>query len=286
MPASVATPPPPSALPAAVAGLWRRLSSLASDISDWSATTPCPDWPVHDLVAHLAGLQSAMNVANAANASPDGPSQPAPPPDWRPDPDAHPRDQVMAAQVAARRGWDRERLLEEFHHAGEEQVRQLEATAAEDAWAARVPGPTGETSREGLARVRCFDLWVHLWDLSEAHGVVPDVEDTADGAAVAHGYVLGLLPWLAGKRLGLPEGASVRVTLDEPLAHDAALVVREGRAVWEPETDAGAGAVAGAPGALTLLVSGRGTPERWRDAGFLRWAGGHGEELVRGGRIL
>lgn len=282
MPSTLATPLPASALPAAVDSLWRRLTSLAASADDWSCRTPCADWTLHDLVAHLAGMQSAFNAAR----SPDAPPQPPPPAGWQPDGASSGIDRIVAGQVAARVDWGRDRLLDALRSAGDEHVLQLEAAASEGAWAERVQGPTGETSLEGLARVRCFDLWVHLWDLSEARGVVPDVEDRSDGAAVASGYVLGLLPWIYGKRLAMPEGASVRVTLDEPLAHDAALVVRDGRAMWERETDAGACVVAGAPGALTLLASGRGTPGRWRDAGLLTWGGPRGEELVQRGRLF
>lgn len=147
-------------------------------------------------------------------------------------------------------------------------------------------GPAGPTTHDGLFHSRAFDVWVHVRDLREALGEPLDLTDACEGAAAAHNFVLGLLPWMFAKRAGAPEGATMRVALGTPLDHDSVLCMRDGRATWDPTADPGDCALTGLPAALTLLVAGRGSPQRWRDAGALNWDGNRGEEFVERARLF
>ena len=261
--------------PSAMAGLWAAVLDVVEGLNpaDWERNVPgCPDRSVADLVSHLGALQSFLNGAPQPEAAdlemPEGRS---------------PFDHAMAVPVAARRAWSREQRVEELRNAIDEHVADLKAT---DDWLTETAGPVGPTTKDGLFRVRSFDVWVHLQDLREAVGLPADIDDDSDGAATAHQYVLGLVPWMFVKRAGAQEGATMRVALGSPVNHDSVLSVVNRRATWDPTADPGSSTVIGSPGALTMLTAGRGTPQHWRDAGALEWAGPHGEEFVERARLF
>lgn len=260
----------------AMGGLWRDALRLAEGLhdEDWERPVPwTPAWRVADLVSHLGGVQSAFN----------GDPQPEPPADWSPPQNGSPFDHAMAGPIEARRGWDPAQRLDELRRAAAGHVAHLESVTD---WLEVAEGPVGPTTQDGLFRIRAFDLWVHLQDLREALGSPPKIDDPSEGAVAAHNYVLGLFPWMFVKRVGAPEGATLRVTAWAPVSHDSVLKVTDGRATWDPTADPGDCVITGSPGALTLLVTGRGAPQRWRDAGALQWEGARAEEFMERARVF
>lgn len=261
---------------AAMRGLWDQATALVESLADedWERPVPwTPDWRVADLVSHLGALQSLFN----------GAPQPPEPPDWTPPGGGNPFDVAMAGPIEARRHWEPKQRVEELTEAAGAHVATLASTTD---WLEATAGPIGQTTKDGLFRVRCFDVWVHLQDLRFALGRPVQVDDPSDGAATAHEYVIGLMPWMFVKRAGAQEGGALRITLDAPANHDNVLHVVAGRATWDPVADPGDCLVAGAGGVLTLLTAGRGTPEQWRDAGALTWSGARGEDFVRRARMF
>ena len=256
--------------------LWDTVIATVAALpaEQWDADVPwCPGWSVGDLVGHLGGLQAGFN----------GDPQPQPPAEWAAPADASPLDQVVGSMVAARSTWTPEQRLEELQRAAKDHTAALGAITD---WSAETTGPLGPTTYEGLYRVRAFDVWVHLQDLREAVGLAVNVHDTTAAAAAAYDHVLGIVPWLYGKRAGAPEGSTLRIELGAPLHHDSVLHMVQGRARWDPAADPGDCLVSATPAAFTLLTSGRGTPQRWRDAGVLSWAGGRGEDFVTRARMF
>jgi uncharacterized protein (TIGR03083 family) len=260
----------------AMAGLWGSVVEVVEGMAaaDWERQVPgCPGWTVSDLVSHLGALQSLLN----------GAPQPQTPAEIAMPEGASVFDHAMAAPVAARKDWSPEQRVAELRDAVATHVEALEATTD---WLTETPGPVGTTTKDGLFKVRAFDIWVHLQDLREALGQRVDIDDETDGAATAHQYVLGLVPWMFVKRAGAQEGATMRVALGAPLDHDSVLSVVNRRAAWDPTADPRDSLVIGSPGALTLLVAGRGSPQHWRDAGALEWTGPRGEEFVERARLF
>lgn len=261
---------------AAMGQLWDDLTAVADSLEppQWELPVPwCPQWRVSDLISHLGGLQTTFN----------GEPQPDPPSEWAAPPGTGPLDEIMGAMVAARADWATTQRLDELRQARNGHVAHLDGVQD---WTAQTNGPVGPTTEEGLYRVRAFDLWVHLQDLREALGQPLDVRDTSAGIAAAFTHVLNLVPWLYGKRAAAPDGSTMRFTAGEPVPHDSVLHVVSGRAVWDAEADAGDCFVTGTPAALTLLTAGRGSPDRWREAGVLDWGGARGEEFVQRARMF
>jgi uncharacterized protein (TIGR03083 family) len=261
--------------PEVAAGLWDRVVDEVTTLSDadWTRDTALPGWRVADLVGHLSGIQVFFD-SGTVEQPPDG---------WEPPAGASPLDAWAEAAVAARREWLREQVVTELAHARNGHVSRL---AEVEDWDAPTPGPVGETTEAGLFAVRMFDVWVHLQDLRMAVGRDVEVQDISQAAAIAHRYVWDRVPWLYGKRVGAPEGSSLRLAFGPPLDEETTVVLRDGRGRFDRAVDAGDCAVTGAPAALTLLVTGRGDAQRWRDAGLLDWSGDRGEEFVQRARLF
>lgn len=262
--------------PTAVRALWDELVGLTEDLdeADWGRPTPCPAWTVGELITHCAAAQFEFD-----RSAP----RPDPPPDWTPPADAHVLDAWTARQVAARSGWTPAQRLAELRTAAHGHVARV--NAVED-WAAPTPGPLGETTEAGLLAVRCYDLWVHLQDLREALGLPTPAATELAAATLAYRYAADLAGWLFARRAGASEGATMALRLGAPLGLDTVLEVRDGRGRHSRGADPGVCAVTGHPAAFTLLVSGRGHPERWRELGLLDWSGPRGEEFVACARVF
>jgi uncharacterized protein (TIGR03083 family) len=260
---------------AAAEGLWDRVlaqvDALADD--DWDRPTPCPDWSVHDVVTHLAGVQTGF----------DGGPTVAPPPGWEPDPAHTPVEAWAEAGVAARRSWDRGRVRAELAAALAGHVARLQAVTD---WSAPADGPIGRTTEDSLFGVRMFDVWVHLQDLRAALELPPEADDTSDAARAAHGYVWGLVPWLFARRAGAQEGATMRLALGAPLHVDTVVEVSDGKGRLNPAADPGICSVTGSPAGLTLLATGRRPPAALRASGLLDWTGPRGAEFVERARMF
>jgi uncharacterized protein (TIGR03083 family) len=259
----------------AVTSLWDPVMELARglDADDWSRPTPCGDWDVKDLLGHLSGVQRLFD-AGVHLPAPEG---------WSAPEGASPLDAWTAELAAARHDWTSAQVLAELDEARAGHLQRAEAVAD---WSGPTQGPLGETSEEGLLRVRAFDLRTHRQDLRAAFGQPLAVDDATPGALLAYGYVLDLVPWMAARRAGLPDGATMRLRLGAPLNEERVVRVEGRRAAWAPGADGGEDLVAVAPGTLVLLASGRTSPDAARDAGHLAWSGGHGEAFVRGARLF
>lgn len=258
-----------------VAALWDRLIATAKglDDEDWARPTPCPDWDVHDVLTHCAAVQIDL----------DGGVHVPPPEGWRPPEDAEPMDRMTAAGVAARRDWEPERVRTELRAAREGHVARLQRV--ED-WTAGVEGPTGRMTEERLLAMRCYDLWTHLQDLRVALDQPIDVGDDSEAARTAHEFVAGRIPAVLAKRVSEGEDIALHLVLAAPAPLDTVVSVRDGRGRFGTSGEPVSSTVRAAPEALTLLMSGRGEPEQWRNRGLLEWSGPVGEAFVRRARLF
>jgi len=197
---------------------WDALRSLLSEVKpdEWDAPTPCSDWTVRDLAAHLGALESGFQ----------GFPQPDPPAGWTTDLEGI--DEWTARGVAARRPWPVADVITEIERASDAQLARLRAL--DDAgWDAETTGPVGPTTMRGLAELRTFDLWIHVLDLRRALGrpLAPDGEPVAQAVAVDRAWTLS--GWAAVKKAGLSDGTKIRLTLTGAAARESDLVVFDGK---------------------------------------------------------
>jgi len=148
------------------------------------------------------------------------------------------------------------------------------------------PGAVNQTLHRRLLQASCLDLWVHTYDLATAIGEPVDLGEDSPALGEAWRYLSEHLPRLLARRSGLGGDSTVRIVVRGAVDHDAVAAVRDGRGLWSPDRCGVEHMVSGEPGALVLLLSGRGDPEHWRQQGALEWSGATGEAFVRGARLF
>jgi uncharacterized protein (TIGR03086 family) len=144
------------ALDRAVDGFGERLA-LVDD--RWTAPTPCDEWDVRWLCAHvLGGNRFAVLVLGGL-----------------------PADEALAQVMALR-------------HIGERPVDDLRAGAAEMRAAFAAPGArrrpvhhlVGELTGEQFLHLRIYDVLLHTWDLAKALGADERLDDDLVPRVLAH----------------------------------------------------------------------------------------------------
>lgn len=142
------------ALDTAIEGFGRRLG-LVSD-ARWAAATPCEEWDVHYLAAHVVGgNRFAALVLDGTSA------------------DAALRQIISARQLGDAPVDD---LLSSA-------AAQRERFRAEGALQQPVSHPLGDLTAERFLEMRVFDVTLHTWDLARAIGA-DDALDTGLVTAV------------------------------------------------------------------------------------------------------
>jgi uncharacterized protein (TIGR03083 family) len=223
-------------------GFDRTVSSIRPD--EWSRPTPCDEWDVHDLVAHIGGIQAGF----------EGFPPVSPPAGFTTEHEGI--DRWTAEAVAARREWTPEQVIDEARRAGAAQCARYHAL--DDAgWDEKTMGPLGETTFEGLAEVRLFDLALHLYDLRAGLGRDLEVEAEPDALAGPVLRAVSLAGWGATKKAKLADGTRIRLELSGPAGTTEDVVVAGGRGRVEAPSGEPDGYVRGSAAAFALLVAGR-----------------------------
>ncbi len=224
------------------AGFDRTVSSIRPD--EWPRKTPCEEWDVHDLVAHFGGIQAGFEGFPPV-ATPEGFTT-----------DHEGIDRWTAEAVAARRAWTHDQVVEEARRAGAAQCARYQAL--DDAgWNATTMGPLGETTFQGLAEVRLFDLALHLYDLRAGLGRALEIDAEPDALAGPVMRAVSLAGWGATKKAKLPDGTRIRLELTGPAGTTEDVVVDGGRGRVERPGGEPDGSVRGSAAAFALLVAGR-----------------------------
>lgn len=199
--------------------VWSSIGDLLSDLdpAEWDQPTDCPGWTVRDQVSHLIGTESTL-LGVAAPA----PVDPATAPHAR-----NPMGLANEAWVAERRGRPGSEVLAEFGRVTAARLAALR-TMTDEEMAAETDGPVGRMPYETFMQIRVMDCWVHEQDIRRAvgrpgHFAGPAAEAALSRFTSSFGYVVG-------KRSGAPEGSTVVVRLEGPLAQDLAVQLVDGKA--------------------------------------------------------
>ncbi len=258
--------------------VWDAVAAILPTIGDddWARRTPCPDWDVHDLVAHLGAVEGGFQGFPSV----------APPEGW-----VNPKEGLDAfteSGVVARRGWTHVEVCDEALRAGRAQLERL-AAFDEAGWAGIANGPLGPTTQAGLADIRLFDLGVHLYDLRAGLGRPLNVESEPLVIGCAVERAVDLAGWGAAKKARLGDGACLHVELDGPHGRTFDIVMDGGKAIVAPAAPAAiagppserpqpTGRVASRAAAWALLVAGR--PAQAAELGGVSAEGSDAEAFV------
>jgi uncharacterized protein (TIGR03083 family) len=229
------------------------IESLAGrmDAAHWHAQSLCPDWDMRDVIAHLGMMERVMTGWLPQSAD-------DPPPLDRIDPYYGEIAALDDAAFAAR-------ISEIFASRRADLAGLAEADLARQSWT-----PIGPRSYGGFLEMRIFDFWVHERDISTPLRWPSD--DTGPGTQIALGQVEGSIGYIVGKKIGVPDGASIVFHLTGPFRRDLPVVV-DGRAkavdhVEHPDVELTTDTVT-----FIQLAAGRIDPQRQIDAGLVTWTG-------------
>jgi uncharacterized protein (TIGR03083 family) len=178
------------------------------DATRWRAQSLCPDWDMRGVITHLGMMERVMTGWLPQSAD-----------DVPPLDRIEPYHQEMAAlDDAAFAG----RIGEIFARRRADLAGLAEADLDRPSWT-----PIGLRSYGGFLEMRIFDFWVHERDIATPLGW--PTKDAGPRAEIALGQVEGSIGYIVGKKIGLPDGASIVFHLTGPVKRDLAVVV-EGRA--------------------------------------------------------
>jgi uncharacterized protein (TIGR03083 family) len=189
-------------------------------VEQWQVETPCPGWTVADVVAHVIDLEQLFG----------GETRPDHEPDWSTLPHvANDFGKLTEVGVDYRRGRDPEVLLAELRATILRRRAQLDQLPED----AEVFGPPAGRmmSLDRFLRTRTFDTWVHEQDIRWAVG--SDGGWNTAPAGIAFIQMAGALPYVWGRNVKAPVGATLRVAVIGPdLFHESVVTVGEdGRGV-------------------------------------------------------
>jgi uncharacterized protein (TIGR03083 family) len=261
----------------ALTEVWDAYRTVFATIDDaeWARPTPCPEWDVHDLVAHIGGIEAGFQ----------GFPQPDPPADFVSGHEGI--DHWTALSVAARRDWTGAQVVDEALRAGDAQLGVLTGLDAAG-WDDQVMGPLGMTSRTGLAEVRTVDLYLHLLDLRQGLGRplgVGDEPTEPEAMLVLVERAVSLSGWGLVKKAGWVDDTRVRLELAGVGGRTVDLVLEGKRGRLQPPAGgAEGGVVRGTAAAYALLASGR--DSMVDDAGGVSADGAAAQALLAGYRLF
>jgi uncharacterized protein (TIGR03083 family) len=229
------------------------IESLAGrmDGTQWHAQSLCPDWDMREVITHLGMMERVMT-----DWLPESADDPAPLDRIGPY-----HDEVAALNDAAFAA----RVGEIFASRRTDLARLTEADLTRQSWT-----PIGPRSYGGFLEIRIFDFWVHERDISTPLGWPSD--DTGPRAEIALAQVQDSIGYIVGKKIGLPDGASLVIHLTGPVRRDLSVVV-DGRAravdhIDHPDVELTTDTVT-----FIQLAAGRIDPQRQIDAGLVTWTG-------------
>ncbi len=197
--------------------VWTRIAALGAGLTedDWKRPTEVPGWSVQDNMTHLTDLE-AMILGRPApdHTAPDGLDHVKNDPGVR-----------NERYVDSRRGWSGADALAEFVEVTHARVAQLRSYSVED-FAADSWTPMGPGTVHDLLPFRVFDSWVHEQDMRQALGQPGGLGGGAAEEAMRR--ITETAGYVVGKKAAAPDGTTVVIELEAPLAQTIAIVCASG----------------------------------------------------------
>jgi uncharacterized protein (TIGR03083 family) len=211
--------------PAVLAGLfevWRDIDALVAELDDsqWQTATPLPGWNVHDVIAHVIGVESMLQGVDTPEADIDVSTL------------EHVRNDIGVMNecwVRKLRDQSPAELLETFRATTAERRKAL-SDMSNAQWNDVGFTPAGPDSYGRFMRVRTFDCWMHEHDIRDAIGAHASASDLVGPAAdLALDEMTTSMGFVVGKLGGAPDGSRVSLELTGPLGRMINVAV-EGKA--------------------------------------------------------
>ncbi|KDE99755.1 hypothetical protein Y900_012620 [Mycolicibacterium aromaticivorans JS19b1 = JCM 16368] len=235
----------------ALEACYSAIGDLCADLSDadWRTQSLCPDWVVRDVIQHVVSIEAVMAG-------------------WLPQDDVTPPPFQRAAEFLAGTD-DPATLVDKVTGVFAERRRDLSALTAADldrpSWM-----PTGRGTYGRFLEIRVFDFWVHVRDITIPLGRATD--DGGIAAEIALGEVESSIGYIAGKKVGVPDGSGISFRLTGPVAREIDVAV-DGRAKQVAHLDNPDAVLTTDSTTFIMLASGRIDPQAQIDTGAVTWSG-------------
>ncbi|MGA1073756.1 MAG: maleylpyruvate isomerase family mycothiol-dependent enzyme [Ilumatobacteraceae bacterium] len=221
------------------------------DGAGWATQSLCPAWTVRGVVEHLGGIEHMLagrSTDSFAEALPFG---------------------EAGAWVAGTADLDDAPFLARYRATITQRLADFDAMPSGDL---DVPcaTPVGPGTYGRFMEIRVFDFWVHEQDVRVPLG--RPGHEGGPAAEMAIDEVHRSLPYIVGKKIGLPAGMSVTFELHGPVERTMHVVV-DGRARLADEAPAADVTVRADSTTFVLLACGRIDPQGAIDAGRIAWSG-------------
>lgn len=202
--------------------VWADIDALAGGFGDeqWQARTALPGWNVHDVVAHIVGVESMLRGVATPEAEMDVSTL------------EHVRNDIGALNerwVRQLRTVSPDQLLELLRDVISNR-RDVLTDIDDVAWNEITVTPAGPDTYGRFMRVRLFDCWMHAQDIRDAVGVPASGQFLAGPAStLTLDEITAAMGWVVGKLGAAPDGSRVRFELTGPMRRRIDLCV-DGRA--------------------------------------------------------
>jgi uncharacterized protein (TIGR03083 family) len=235
----------------ALEACYTSIEGLCDELSDanWKAQSLCPDWDMGSVVQHVTSIEAVMTG-------------------WLPQDDATPPPFERAAEFLAGTD-DPAVLVEKVRAVYDSRRRELSALTAADL---ELPSwmPTGRGTYGRFLEIRIFDFWVHVRDITIPLGLLTD--DGGVPAEIALAQVESSIGYIAGKKVGVPEGSSIAFKLTGPVVREIDVAVN-GRAKQVDHLDNPDATLSTDSTTFIMLACGRIDPQAQIDSGAVSWTG-------------
>jgi uncharacterized protein (TIGR03083 family) len=226
------------------------------DAAQWRTQSLCPDWDMRGVITHLGMMERVLTGWLPASAD-----------------DLPPLDRVTPYHEEAA-ALDDTAFAAYVRGIFADRRADLAGLTADDlarpSWT-----PIGPRSYGGFLEIRIFDFWLHERDV--ATPLHWPTDDGGPRAEIALGQVESSIGYIVGKKIGLPDGASIVFHLTGPVARDLLVAVEGGRAKAVSQLDHPDVELTTDTLTFLQLAGGRIDPQVQIEAGKVTWKGN--EEL-------
>jgi uncharacterized protein (TIGR03083 family) len=232
---------------------WDSLDELFDGLTDvqWATPSLCPGWTVRDVMIHLAAVEHMLSGEAPGSMTEGLPFNKVA--DWMNDIKDLDDQAVLVRyrqMIATRRS--------ELADVTEADMALPSAT------------PVGPGTYGSFMAVRVFDFWVHEQDMRTPLGLPG--HESGPAAEMAIDEIHRSLPYIVGKKIGLPDGKSLAVEIHGGVQRTM-LVAVDGRAGLVDSLDAPDVVLRADSTAFALLACGRIDPQGPIDDGRVSWSG-------------
>jgi uncharacterized protein (TIGR03083 family) len=233
--------------------VWDSVDSLLSSLSDeqWATPSLCPGWTIADATNHISAVEYMM-----AGAAPGSFT------------DGLPFDKIGSFMGEMEEATGAETLARYRDMIAQRRDELSGVTEADlDLPSAT---PVGMKTFGRMLAIREFDCWIHELDMRVPLGIPGE-----EGGAAAHmaiDEIAGSLPYIIGKKIGLPDGKSITIELTGAAPRTMHAVV-DGRAAIVESLDNPDVVLTADSTAFALLACGRIDPQGPIDDGRIVWSG-------------